>query len=86
MLVVLTDGRANIGRDGGPGRPAAQADALAAAQRIGAAKVAAVYLDTSPRAQPDGDRFARAMGAVYALLPYVDARAVSTLVEDLRAR
>lgn len=86
MLVVLTDGRANIGRDGSPGRAGALADALAAARRIGEAKVAGVYLDTSPRPQPDGDRFAHAMGAVYAPLPYVDARTVSTLVEDLRAR
>jgi hypothetical protein len=29
----------------------------------------------------DGDRFARLMGAVYAPLPYVEASAVSNLVE-----
>jgi hypothetical protein len=44
-----------------------------------------VFIDTSPRARPDGDRFARAMGAVYCPLPYCDAGAVSNLVDGLRA-
>ena len=62
MLVVLTDGRANIGLDGTPGRAAGERDALAAAARIGEARIGAAFLDTSARAQPGGDRFARAMG------------------------
>jgi magnesium chelatase subunit D len=85
LIVILTDGRANIGRDGAPGRAAAERDALAAARSVGAAAIGAVFIDTSPRAQPDSDRFARAMGAVYAPLPYVDAGAVSGLVDGLRA-
>jgi hypothetical protein len=48
------------------------------------AGLASVFVDTSPRAQPDGDRFARAMGAAYAPLPYVDANAMFGLVDDLR--
>ncbi len=76
MVVFLTDGRANIGRDGGPGRAAAAADALAAAGRFGEAGFDAVFIDTSPRPQPDGDHLARAMGAVYAPLPYLQAQAV----------
>jgi hypothetical protein len=43
-----------------------------------------VFLDTSPRAQPDGDRYARAMGAVYAPLPYVEANAMFGLIDELR--
>jgi magnesium chelatase subunit D len=85
LIVILTDGRTNIGRGGSPGRPGAESDALAAAQAVRAAGVGAVFIDTSPRAQPDGDRFARAMGAIYAPLPYVDAAAVSGLVDGLRA-
>jgi magnesium chelatase subunit D len=76
MVVFLTDGRANIGRDGGPGRVAAAADALAAAGRFGEAGFGAVFIDTSPRPQPDGDHLARAMGAIYAPLPYLQAQAV----------
>jgi magnesium chelatase subunit D len=85
LLVVLTDGRANIGAGGKPGRAGAEADAQDAARRIGAAGVAGVYIDTSPRTPADGDRFARLMGAVYAPLPYVEASAVSTLVERVGA-
>ena len=85
LIVILTDGRTNIGRDGAPGRAAAENDAMAAARSVRAAGVGAVFIDTSPRAQPGGDRFAEAMGAVYAPLPYVDAGAVSGLVDGLRA-
>ncbi len=82
-LVFLTDGRANIGRGGEPGRAAAEEDAMAAANRVREAGVNAAYLDTSPRPRSDGDRFARAMGAVYAPLPYANANAVFDLVDDL---
>ncbi len=84
LIVILTDGRANIGRSGLPGRAAAESDAMAAARGVREAGVGAVFIDTSPRAQPDGDRFAGAMGAVYAPLPYVEAEAVSDLVAGLR--
>ncbi len=83
-LVFLTDGRANIGRDGAPGRRAAEDDAMAAAGRVRNAGVAAVYLDTSARPRLDGDRFARAMDAVYAPLPYANAGAMFDIVDDLR--
>jgi magnesium chelatase subunit D len=85
ILVFLTDGRANIGRDGGPGRPAAEADALDASTRVRMAGVSAAWLDTSPRPRPGGDRFARAMGAAYTPLPYADAQSVTAIVEDLRS-
>jgi magnesium chelatase subunit D len=84
LLVVLTDGRANIGRGGVAGRPQAELDALAAARGVRAAGIDAVFIDTSPRAQPGGDRFARAMGAAYAPLPYLQAAAVSELVGGYR--
>ncbi len=85
-LVVLTDGRANIDGEGAPGRAAAERDALAASARIGEAGVASAYLDVSPRPQPGGDRFARAMRGVYAPLPYADAARMSALVDGLRER
>jgi magnesium chelatase subunit D len=85
LLVFLTDGRANIGRDGSPGRAVADADAMTAARKVGEAGVAAVFVDTSARPAPNGDRFARAMGAAYAPLPYVDANAMFGLVKELAA-
>ncbi len=85
LLVFLTDGRANIARDGVAGRAMAESDALAAARQVAEAGIASVFVDTSPRAQPDGDRFARAMGGAYAPLPYVDANAMFGLVAELGA-
>lgn len=84
LLVFLTDGRANIGLTGQPGRAAAEADALAAAARVRTAGLSAAYIDTASRPQPGGDRFARAMGAVYAPLPYLDAERVFEVVDGLR--
>ncbi len=85
LLVFLTDGRANIARDGAAGRGAAEQDAMAAARLLGAAGLGAVFVDTSARAQPGGDRFAKAMGAVYAPLPYVEANALLGLIEGRAA-
>jgi len=83
LIVLLTDGKANIGRDGAPGRAAAAADALTAATALRAAGFGAVFVDTSPRPQPDGDRLARAMGAVYAPLPFVQAQAMADLISEV---
>jgi len=82
-LVFLTDGRANLGRGGAPGRPLAEAQALEAAAQVRNAGVASIFMDTSPRPQPNGNRFAVAMGGLYAPLPYVDASAVFGLVDSL---
>jgi magnesium chelatase subunit D len=86
LIVILTDGRTNIGRGGAPGRAGAEIDAMAAARSIREAGIGALYIDTSPRPQPEGARFAKAMGAVYAPLPYLEAGAVSDLVSNLSAR
>jgi magnesium chelatase subunit D len=82
-LVFLTDGRANLGRGGAPGRPLAEAQALEAAAQVRNAGVASIFMDTSPRPQPNGNRYAQAMGGLYAPLPYVDASAVFSLVDSL---
>ena len=85
LLVFLTDGRANVGLGGAPGRPGAESDAIAVARRVAEAGVASLFVDTSPRAQPGGDRFALAMGGAYVPLPYLDGAAVAGLVGELRA-
>jgi len=84
-LVFLTDGRANLGRGGAPGRPVAESQALEAAVQVRSAGVASIFMDTSPRPQPNGNRFALAMGGLYAPLPYVDAGAVVNLVDSLKS-
>ena len=79
-VVVLTDGRANIARDGGQGRLRAEEDAINAARQFGAAGITAVLVDTSPRPGPSGETVAREMGARYLPLPHADATMLSKAV------
>jgi magnesium chelatase subunit D len=81
VAVLLTDGRANVARDGAPGRAAGEADALAAARAVRAAELNAVLVDTSPRPQPAAAQLAAAMGARYLALPHADARALTAAVQ-----
>jgi magnesium chelatase subunit D len=80
IAVLLTDGRANVARDGTPGRAQAEKDALDAARRLRVSARACLLIDTSPRPQPEAKRLAREMGARYLALPYADATAVSRAV------
>ena len=85
MAVLLTDGRANIARDGTPGRAPGEADALAAARALRTAALNVVLIDTSPRPQPLAAQLAEAMGARYLALPHADAQAVSAAVRLTQA-
>ncbi len=85
LLVLLTDGRANIARDGKPGRPQAEADSLAAAMPIRRASVPALLVDTAPRPHPFARKLAEAMGARYLPLPAADAARLSDAVAGARA-
>jgi len=79
-IVLLTDGRANIARDGSPGRERAEADALAAGRGLRAAGHATLLIDTAQRPQALAQRFAAEMGARYLPLPYASATTLSTAV------
>jgi magnesium chelatase subunit D len=79
VLLALSDGRANIARDGGRDRARAQADALAAARRVRAAGLKAVFVDTARWPSADNAAFAAEMGARYAPLPFADAAAMQAL-------
>jgi magnesium chelatase subunit D len=76
-IVLLTDGRANIARDGTPGRPQAQAEANSAARRARLTRVAALVVDTSPRPQPLAAAIALEMDAKYLPLPHADGASLS---------
>lgn len=82
VVVLLTDGRANIARDGTPGRTRAEADALAAAQAFRAAGISAVLVDTSPRPNPAARTLAAAMGARNLPLPLADAARLAGAVRE----
>lgn len=79
-IVLLTDGRANIARDGAQGRERAGEDATKAAKALRGAGFASVLVDTSPRPGPAGAALAADMGARYLPLPHADAAALSNAV------
>ncbi len=89
LVVIMTDGRANIARDGTPGAARAQQDAMEAARALRLAGVSAILLDTAPRPQPAARALADAAGAVYLPMPAADAqrmsRAVGAAVQRLEA-
>ena len=82
MLVMLTDGRANIARDGSPGRPAAERDALAAAKRLAARGVATLLIDSAPTPHPAAQQLALELRARYLALPHADARMLNRAVQS----
>jgi magnesium chelatase subunit D len=81
VVILLTDGRANVNRDGIGGRAQAAEDALASAQAFRVAELKALVVDMSPRPRPDAETLAQAMGAVYLPLPHADAKALSGAVQ-----
>jgi len=85
VVVLLTDGRANVARDGSQGRERAEQDSLAAARRLREARLNAVLVDTSPRAQAQAQRLATEMGARYLPLPHADAALLSSAVKQAAA-
>ncbi len=85
LVVLLTDGRANIARDGTGGRAQAETDALAAAEVLAATGVPAILIDTAPRPSPFAARVAQTMGGRYFPLPVADARQLSAAVRQVMA-
>jgi len=80
IVIFLTDARANIARDGTPGRPLAESDAIASAQALRALGGTTLLIDTSPRPAELAQRIAAAMGARYVALPRCDAQGIHTAV------
>lgn len=83
VVVVLTDGRANVGRDGTGGRAKAGEEALAAARALRQAGLPALVVDTGARgggAKPMAD----AMAARYLALPRLDGGAIGAAVRAIR--
>ena len=81
IVVLLTDGKANVAHDGTGGRAQALADAREAAQRLRLAGHACLLIDTSTRPSADAEDLARRMGAAYIPLPQADAVSMSRSVQ-----
>jgi magnesium chelatase subunit D len=81
-VVLLTDGRANVGRDGAQGRERAFDDALHCAAALRLAGVRSMVIDTSPRPHRNAEQLADAMAASYLPLPHADATTLLSAVQD----
>lgn len=82
VIVMLTDGRANVARDGSGGREKAMADALSSATRLRQCQAAVLLIDTSPQPQANALQLAHAMTARYLPLPHAGANAMSQAVRS----
>jgi magnesium chelatase subunit D len=80
ILILMTDGRANVARDGTGGRARANEDALSAARLVRSVEITSLVIDTSPRPQQQGRDLAVEMGARYLPLPHADATSLSHAV------
>ena len=80
-IVLMTDGRANVTRDGRSGRSAAEIEAQEVARQLRATGIPAIVIDTSPRPQPQAQTIAAEMNARYVALPYADASRLSQAVQ-----
>jgi len=90
VLILLTDGSANVTLDGKGDRKQAATDALEAAQAVRIEGITALLVDTSPRPRPAARALADAMTAHYLALPHADAQRLSgaaqTVLSDQRER
>lgn len=82
LLVLVTDGRANVGRSGAPGRAEAARDALAAADALASADLPSLLIDISPRGGREAEALAGALAGRYLHLPHLSAE---TLAKGVRA-
>ena len=80
IVVLLTDGRGNVARDGSPGRARAAEDVDLAARQYRLANLSTLLIDTAPQPQPAAQALARTMGATYLPLPYAGSAALSRAV------
>ncbi|MFO1415236.1 MAG: magnesium chelatase subunit D [Burkholderiales bacterium] len=85
LCVVLTDGRANVGRDGVGGRTRAGEEALAAARAARAQAIPALVVDISAQPADAARKLAEAMGARYLPLPHAHAQTITRAVRALAA-
>jgi len=83
LVVILTDGQANVRRDGRGGRAQAAADALSAARRLREEGPLVLLIDTGPRRRPEAGALAEAMAARYLQLPRADAASLSSAVRAM---
>jgi magnesium chelatase subunit D len=79
-LVLITDGRANVTREGVGGRAQAQDEAASAAKAIRAQGHRSLLVDNSARPEPRAGKLADELGALYLPLPRANSDMISRAV------
>jgi len=80
VIVLLTDGKANMTRDGTPGAAQAEREAIAAARVFRLTGLRSLVVDSSPRPRPAAEQLAKDMGALYLPLPYAGSKELSNAI------
>ncbi|MGC8530802.1 MAG: magnesium chelatase subunit D [Acidiphilium sp.] len=80
MIVLLTDGGANIDREGRQGRKQAMDDALAAASACASDRLTTLVIDTAPRPSALAADLAGRMHARHFPLPFAHSGALSEII------
>jgi len=85
ILVVLSDGRANVTLQGLGGRSQAQMDAQNWGQQWRATGHRALWIDTSMHPDTQAQQLANTMGASYLPMPQVQAQRMAQAMESVRS-
>jgi magnesium chelatase subunit D len=84
ILVVLSDGRANVTLQGLGGRAQAQAEALQWSAQWRQSGHRSLWIDTSVQPDPQVQNLAHTMGSSYLPMPQVQAQRVANAMDNLR--
>ncbi len=85
ILVVLSDGRANVTLQGLGGRAQAQSDAQSWGQQWRASGHRALWIDTSMQPDVQAQQLATIMGASYLPMPQVQSQRMAHAIERVRS-
>ena len=84
ILVVLSDGRANVTLQGLGGRVQAQDEAMHWARAWQGSGHASLWIDTAPQAEPLARQLAQALGGRYLPMPQLQSRRLAQALQDAR--
>jgi len=80
VLVIMTDGKANITSCGEPSRQRAMEDAHRAARQLACLQIKCLFVDTAPRARPQARELAASLQAIYLPLPSATSGVLPELI------
>jgi magnesium chelatase subunit D len=85
LLVVLSDGRANVTLQGLGGRQQAHSEAQAMAQRWAQSGQAALWIDTAPQPEALARQLAQSLNARYLPMPHVQSQRLAAAMDSQRS-